>query len=315
MKNFKVLILSIFLFLGCSIVSPTKQDTKNQDKLNKSAISLDTTQKQISIADKDKITQTAIFASGIKHSLNQVTNSSLPVETALKLNDRIISIVGSPDLDELKKMTLIVDLMNSVISDEKLKGEKLLNKKDSDIISLQKEYNELKDKYDSQVVNLTENAKKIARNADEKQTTLNDMSGLWGLNAVVWGFKKFVTNSVISIVVFLVIFIILRVLSTMNPIAAAAFSIFNVIGSAFMSLIKGLTPKAAELSNLVNYKEHYKYKTTLIKIVDVVEELKRNAKIKNSDYTLSEVLKELDRVMDKEDKDFVDEILKNEKWS
>ena len=314
-KNYS-LFLGILIFLnGCALFSPsTNQNTKNQDKIAKVVQKTETTKEELAKGDQEKLTQTATFAYGVNYSLNQVTNVTPPIATALKLNGRIMSIVGSPQLDEMNKIVQIVDLLNSEVLKEKLKGQKLLSNKDDEVKELQAANNELKTKYEHQIGDLITKSKDIARNGDNAQATVNEMGGNFGLNAVWWGLKRFVFTSLTAILIFVVVFLFLRIASATNPIAAAVFSVFNVIGSGILQLIKGLTPKAVQISNLVHLDEYNKYKQTLDKVVDTIETFKLKCEAGNKQCTLGEVLEELDRVMDQKDKDCVKEILKDQKW-
>jgi hypothetical protein len=107
----------------------------------------------------------------------------------------------------------------------------------------------------------------------------------------------------------------LRILATVHPAAGAAFSIFNMIGSAVLSLVKGLTPKAFEMANFASKDTVDTYKSPLVKIVDVIQELKEKQK-ESPDrvYPLTEVLKRFDKEMDNGEKDLIDEILVEQKW-
>ena len=307
--------LSIFLFTtSCSTITPAKQETGNQKALNAQEKKAEKTLEKLEKNAENKSIQTSILAAGTQYSLSQVTNPPVEVQTAQALNERLISIVGTPHLDELQKIKLIVDLLNSEVSEERKKGEKLLSQRDQIIVLLQKEKVDLKTIYETQVSVLTDKAKEVAKTADENQATINTMSGMFGLNAVFWGLKKFFFNFLTFIVVFGVIFLILRVLSTVNPIAATAFSIFNLLGSVVLNTVKSLTPNAVNLCKLVPQSEHNKYKDTLDKIVDTVEELKRKGELLQKDILLSEVLVELDKSMNQSDKDCVEELLKNQNW-
>lgn len=314
MKHFFIILLSISLS-GCAILKGTKQESTNQDKITKAENVVDKTLVELEKNEKGKKIQTSVLAAGISYSLSQATNISVEVETALSLNERIISIVGSPHIDELKKIKLTVDLLNSAIAEERSRGEKLLNERDAQINKLQKEKANLKNKYDDQMWDIAETAKEVAKTADENKATLNQMSGMFGLNAVWWGLKKFFVSCLTWIIVFCVIFFILRILSASNPIAAGVFSIFNMIASGFISLLKGLTPKAFELSKLTHASETSSFKDTLVKVVDTIQELKQKKK-DNPDKTfeLQDILKKFDGVMDEAEKDVIEKILKEQKW-
>ena len=316
MKDKLVHILILCLILtGCAILKPTKQIDTNQSKINKEQQKIASISKEIDSNKDEKIKQSSIYAYGVSYSLGQIEQPSIEVITASKLNDRVISIVGAPDLKESERIKKTIDLLNSEIQSERLKGEKLLIEKDKEIFSLQKAQKDLEKKYEQQIENTINEAKKSAKNADEANTTLNSMSGMLGLNAIFWGLKKFLIGSLTWITVFCIVFLVLRLLSATNPIAASIFSIFNVIGSSILSVLKNLTPKAFELSNFVRSEEKTKYKNTLVKIVDAIQEFKEDIKRDpKKEYSLIEILNKLNADMDQNEKDLIDEILIEQKW-
>ena len=217
---------------------------------------------------------------------------------------------------EAERIKKIVDYLNSEIAAEKARGEKLLTEKDKEIEKLQKEKTKLEKDYDEQIDKLITQSKSVAKSADEKQTTLDSMSGFLGLNAVFWGLKKFFFTSLTWIVVFCIIFIILRIASATNPIAAAAFSIFNIIGSFIINLIKGLTPKAFDLTHFVKANDMTKYKTTLTKIINIIQAFRIKEDEKEGDnFSLNDILKDFAIEMDQSEKDVVAQILREEKWT
>ena len=312
MKKFLYPILFSFLLIGCSTaVIPGKQVSVAQDAIAKQEKKIDTTSDELVKNDKGKKIQTAVLAQGIQYSLQQVTNTSIQVETAKNLNERVISIVGSPHLDEIKRIKATIDLLNSSIEEERKKGGELLGQRDTVIDKLQKEKEELKNQYDDQLWQMTDKAKEVAKDSDEKQATIDSMGGMFGLNAVFWGLKKFFFSALTAIIIFVVIFALLRILASVHPAAGAAFSIFNMIGSGILSLIKGLTPKAFELANFTSKDKVDEYKSPLTKIVDVIQELKESPK---KSYVLTEILKRFDNEMDSHEKDLIDDILKEQKW-
>ena len=308
-------IFCCFFLLSCSTVKPTKQVDDNQKKIEKEEKKVENTIDELDKNTKQKKIQTATLAAGIQHSLMAVTNPPTEVKTAKDLNERVISIVGTPHIDELNKVKQMVDLLNSAILEERKNGEKMLAEKDAIINRLQKETSELKDQYDSQMWDMTEKAKEVAKQADANKATLDSMSGMFGLNAVFWGLKKFFVSAITGIIIFGVIFLVLRILSMVNPAAGAAFSIFNMLGSAVLSLVKGLTPKAFELANFASKDTVDEYKSPLTKIVDVIQELKeRQKESPDRVYPLVEVLKRFDKEMDSHEKDLIDQLLVELKW-
>jgi hypothetical protein len=315
MKRLLVIFMALLLS-GCfSTIRPAKQIDDNQKIIAKEEKKVENTVVEIEKNDKSKKIQTSALAQGIQYSLSLVTNPPVQVDTAKSLNERVVSIVGSPHIDEIKRIKATVDLLNSAVEEERKKGQELLAQRDEIINKLQKEKVELNEKYDEELWQLTDKAKEVAKQADQNKATLDSMSGMFGLNAVFWGVKKFFFSALTAIVIFVVVFIILRLLATVNPIAAAAFSIFDMIGSMIVSILKGLTPKAFEMSKLVSADKFDEYKSPLVKIVDVVQKFKEKAK-ENPEkvFTLNHVLDELDRDMDKPEKDLIENVLKELKW-
>jgi septal ring factor EnvC (AmiA/AmiB activator) len=314
-KFLSLIVFSLFL-IGCTTtIKPGQQVTTAQDAVAKQEKKIDQTYDDLVKNDKHKRVQTSVLAQGIQYSLQQVTNAPIQVETAKNLNERVISIVGSPHLDEIKRIKATIDLLNSSLAEERKKGEELLGQRDTVIDKLQKEKSELKDKYDDQLWQMTDKAKEVAKESDAKQATIDSMSGMFGLNAVFWGLKKFFFSCLTAIIIFVVVFALLRILASVHPAAGAAFSIFNMIGSGLLSLVKTLTPKAFELANFASKDKVDEYKSPLTKIVDVIQELKEKQK-ESPDrvYPLTEVLKRFDKEMDKPEKDLIDDILKEQKW-
>jgi len=314
-KFLSLIVFSLFL-IGCTTtIKPGQQVSTAQDAVAKQEKKIDQTYDDLVKNDKHKRVQTSVLAQGIQYSLQQVTNAPIQVETAKNLNERVISIVGSPHLDEIKRIKATIDLLNSSLAEERKKGEELLGQRDTIIDKLQKEKSELKDKYDDQLWQMTDKAKEVAKESDAKQATIDSMSGMFGLNAVFWGLKKFFFSCLTFIIVFVVVFALLRILASVHPAAGAAFSIFNMIGSGILSLVKGLTPKAFELANFASKDKVDEYKSPLTKIVDVIQELKEKQKESpDKIYPLNEVLKRFDKEMDSTEKDLIDDILKEQKW-
>jgi hypothetical protein len=315
MKRLLILFLGLLLS-GCfSTVKPSKQIDDNQKAIAKEEKKVDTTLVEIEKNEKGKRIQTSGLSVGIQHSLNQVTNAPVQVDTARKLNERVISIVGSPHIDEIKRIKATVDLLNSALVEERKKGEEMLAQRDDIINKLQKEKSDLNQKYDDQLWQLTDKAKEVAKEADQNKAVLDSMSGMFGLNAVFWGLKKFVFSALTAITIFVVIFVILRLLATVHPAAAAAFSIFNMLGSTVLSIVKTLTPKAFEISNFTSKDKVDEFKAPLVKIIDVIQELKeRQKEFPDRVYPITEALKRFDKEMDTHEKDLIDEILKEQKW-
>lgn len=316
MKRVLFLFFSMLLIAGCSsTVRPSKQISDNQNLITKQEQKIGLTLDQIEKNDKGKKVQTSALASGIQYSLQNVPNPSVEIDTAKSLNDRVLSIVGSPHIDEANRIRATVDLLNSSIAEERAKGEVLLAQRDVLISKLQKQNEALEDKYDAEMDQINIRAKEIAKQADMNKATIDTMGGMFGLNAVFWGLKRFFVSCLTWIIVFGVVFLILRLLSTVNPIAAVAFSIFDMIGSAVIGLLKQLTPKAFGLANLTSSDEYNKMKNTLVKIVDSVQELVEKKKdAPDKVFTIEDALSKFSKEMDQPEKDIVKSLLKEQKW-
>jgi len=308
-------ILSLLFLTSCATVRPAKPSTTNQDVIAKEEKKVDKTLDQIDKNEKGKKSQTSTLAQGIQHSLNQVTNPPIQVETAKSLNERVVSIVGSPNIDEMKRIKDTVDLLNSAVEEERKKGQELLNKRDEIISKLQKENTELNQKYEDQMWEMTDKTKEQAKVADANKAALDSMSGMFGLNAVIWGLKKFIFSFLTFIVVFGIIFLVLRILSTLNPAAAAAFGIFNLVGSTILSAIKALTPHAFEMLNFTTKDKVDEYKSPLTKVVDVIQELREKQKDSpDKVITLQDLLKMFDKELDSNEKSLIDDLLAELRW-
>jgi len=313
MKRVFIVFISLIL-LGCKI-PVTSQVNTAQNVLNKQERKIDLTLSDIEKVDAAKKQQTATLTAGIQHSLQQITNPTIQVDTAKALNERVVSIIGSPHLDEIKRIKATVDLLNSQVAEERKRGEELLSLRDKIIVELQKQNIQLKEKYDDQLGDLNDKAKVLAKESDSKQATIDSMGGMFGLNAVIWGLKRFVFSTLTGILIFMVVFVVLRVLSMTNPVAASIFFIFNMIGSTVIATVKALTPNAVSMSKFVEAHEYNRYKETLDIIVDTIQEyIVKEKEFPEKQYKLSEVLINLRGVMDQKHKDVIEELLVNQKW-
>ncbi len=130
-KFLSLIVFSLFL-IGCTTtIKPGQQVSTAQDAVAKQEKKIDQTYDDLVKNDKSKRVQTSVLAQGIQYSLQQVTNAPIQVETAKNLNERVISIVGSPHLDEIKRIKATIDLLNSSLAEERKKGEELLGQRDT----------------------------------------------------------------------------------------------------------------------------------------------------------------------------------------
>ena len=313
-KLVQLLIVVIFVW-GCAPIRPGQQVDNNQKRIAEAEKKVDKTTEGIDKNNAKRQDQTSTLAAGAQYSLSKVTNSSVEVDTAQKLTERILSIQGQPQLDELQKIKKTVDLLNSTLQEERVNGLKLLNERDKTIISLQKEKSELKDRYDQQMWDLAEKSKQVAKKADENLATINGMNSMFGLGAVIYGLKRFFVSCATGIIIFLALFLVLRILSMTNPVFAGIFSIFNLVGSAVIAMVRGLTPKAIELTGYVEKASSDALKESLTFVVDTVQKYKEKmVENPNATYTVKDLLADLNSEMDQKHKNVIDDILVEQKW-
>lgn len=301
MNKFFIFFLSVlFISTGCK--------TLNSDKVQKTKDTLAETRIELSKNNEEKLTTISTLAAGTDYSLHQVTNPPTQVKTAIDLNSKVINIAGNPNLDELKKIKDIVDLLNSEIESQKHKGEKLLREKDQQIIDLQVERKEIENVYETQIKGLENQATQIAKKADKLQVVVDEVNSYFGLGGIAYGVKRFVSTAVIGILIFLIIFMALRFFAATNPIAGAIFSVIEHIAGFFINLIKGIAPKALEFSNHIELPIFDRYKNTLDSMVDTIEYLKSVQKKSEKLYTFDELLTELDKNLNDSDKKLISEL-------
>jgi adenine-specific DNA methylase len=101
------------------------------------------------------------------------------------------------------------------------------------------------------------------------------------------------------------------VLSESNPIAAAIFSIFGVIGGYFVKFVKLLIPRAIEYSGNIATSAYTTTKTLLTKIIDNIQSIKDLQTKLGRDITVKELLVELDKSLDTNEKAIIDKIKKD----
>lgn len=293
MKNFLYLFILIFL---------TSCKTSNVEKVQKTKDVLANTRVEKAKNDNEKLQAVATLASGTDYSLKSVTNPPVQVRTAIDFNSRVLSISGNPNVNELNKIKQITDLLNSELEKEKEKGVKLLRQRDDEILNLQLRQKEIEDTYEAQIKGLETQASQVAKKADALQVTVDEVNSWMGLGGVMYGLKRFISIGVTGILIFLILFMVLRFLAATNPIAGAIFSIFEHIAASIISLIKGIAPRSVDFSNLTSSFEFDKYKTTLDSVVDTIENMKTIEKKSGITYTLKDLGNELDKNLNDTDK-------------
>jgi hypothetical protein len=306
MKKF-VYILPLCAVLGCAWFNPSQ---KNTAKITKAEQKIEQVATKLDKNEENKKTQVAALMAGAQRSLNQISNDITEVKTAQSLNERVISIVGSPKIDDLQRINLTVDLLNSVVAEERAKGEKLLKQRDSVIATLQNQNDILHNQHNIEVEKLNSLARDIAKEADKSAGIVGQVNSYFGLGGVFYGFKRFISAGLIFIVIFLVLFFILRLAASSNPIAAAIFSVFDVICSWFINFIKLLAPKAKNLANLIDVKIHDEYKDVLYKIIKGVQDFKDSPQ-SDGVWDIKELNDNLSSILNDKEKAIIENIKKD----
>jgi hypothetical protein len=261
--------------------------------------------------DKVKMEQVAVLASGTDYALNKVTNKEPSVSVAQDINKRVVSLAGTPNLNAEKEMWKTVDQLTSELAKEREKGVKNLEKKDKEISSLQTESKTLEASKDAEISKYIKLANDTALKADGYKSSLDEMDSWFGLGAVFYGVKKLVVSGLWFIGIGGLIFLVLRFASMSNPIAASIFSVFEHMVSWVIHTISALFPKALSMAGNVS-KEIYDQSSVLLKkIVDGIQNIKELEKKTGKDITLKELLAELDKSFDQQERDMVAKIKKD----
>ena len=217
-------------------------------------------------ADK-KIYQVQDLSFGTGYALSTATNTEPAIEVAKELNSRVETIVGLPALDQQKA---IMEMVGNLVSNN-IAGQYELKQKDKVIAAIQSEEKLLLAKKDKELDKALELSKSIALQNDSTKAQLDQMNSFMGLGAVWYGLKHFVTRLLWWITGLGVLFFILRLLSSLNPIASAVFGIFEAIGASIIHAIGLIVPRA--ISQVKSIEE-----ATLEKVVDSIQYAKEISK-------------------------------------
>jgi len=301
-------LICMVMLAGCGTIVPDNKNN-NQKAIQNRENAVEVAKEKLANNSDKKISEIATMAHGVDYSLSKVpaTNTTHEVTTAKEINQRVISIAGSPKVDELARIKLMVDLLNSEIAKERERGTKLLQQKDVEILYVQTKSDALDVNLNKKIGELASTAKKQAEIADDNKVIIDSVNQYFGLGAVFYGVKRFITSCIVGILIFGVIFLVLRLLAASNPIAATVFSVFNIIGAAVIHIIKGVAPKSLNFSGFSASVELEKYKTTLSKLIVSIEEIRAMADA-GKPITVADLLQHFDTELDRSDKDLIKEL-------
>jgi hypothetical protein len=279
------------------------------------AAPIDNTEKQLNDIKDKRLTSIGAWSDGVEYSLNKVTNQEPAVVIAQEVNSKVQTLANKPTLKEQEEIFKLIDsLLTNAIE-----GKKLLAEKNEEIIKLQTSVSDLSIKHETAVRDYRSIAEASARQNDAYKATIQEMDAGWGLAAIWYGIKKLVSRIALTLGILAVLFIVLRALSTTNPIAASIFAIFNQVGSWIINALKGIFPKAASISGLVPHSDYKGYKDTLSKIVDAIETVKsKESLLKKTGSTtcisMDDLSTELSKLFTPEDADRVTNAKKDLLW-
>jgi len=290
--------LLIMGLCGCSTVKGIFGKSASKESVARAEITMvDTATSKINTKKLDIIGE---YSYGIK----LVTNAPPAV---IDLNERIGSLANQPTIEAMKEMEKLVSQLIT-------NNNNLLLKKDKQITELQKNQIKLNLEKETAVNKYIELAGETAMKSDTLQSSLNQMNQWGGLGAIWYGLKRLVVRLAWGLGIFSVIFIILRVASMSNPMAASVFSIFSKIGSWFIGMIEFIVPKAAEMAGQTATAVFNAYKSTLTKVVDAIQMARERAKAAGKEPNINDVLDEVAKSMNTDEKAIVSELKKALNW-
>lgn len=306
-----IAILGIILLTSCAVLTNKGKAAKAEEAGRARIANVDAA---INSNLADKMDAIASLAYGTDYALSKVNEPPREVQVARDMNQRVVSLAGSPTVDKMKEMQETIDKLTSMLATERDEGKVKLSEKDAEISLLQSQTKALTAAKDAEVRKYMTAAQEAAAAADAYKTELDKMNSWMGLGAVWYGLKRFIVRSMWILGIGGILFIILRLVSYSNPVAASIFSLFSTIASWFIRGIEFLVPKAVETAGHVSGAIFNSYKSTLWKIVDGVQIVKERAKASGKQPSIDEMLDEVAKSMNDEEKKVVDEIKKALHW-
>lgn len=304
--------LSILMIVGCSSLL-----NSNQGIFGKSQIQSDKVESKIRIienrqstSNEDKLSHIGAWSKGgVEHSLDKITNN-IPDEVvvAKEMNSRIEALAGKPDFKEVELIKGIVDDLLSQVERTRINGEKALAQKDKEISKMQEDDKKLNSLREDEIANALSQANINAKVADQYKATLSQMDSYFGLGAVFYGFKKFFISSMWTLGIICIVFLILRLLASSNPIAGALFNIFEQIGSWIIHTVALILPKALSIAGNVSVEAYNTTKGALKSVVDSIETAKLQADGTGKAPSLKGVLDNANITMTQDDKAIIEKI-------
>ncbi len=233
-------LLSVcIIFTGCSTIKNLFHG-KATDKVEKQTAKIEKIEDKVEQVNRNKVAEVSELSYGVGYSLNKSTNNEPAISVAKELNLRVESLAGLPSFKQQKAM---IDLVENLISNN-IQGKIELKNKDAQLTAIQVEESLLMKQRDIEIDKALTLSKKVAMEDDKNKSQLDKYTSWFGLGAIFMGFKQLFITGIWFIVIFGVIFLILRLAAASNPICGILFSIFNTIGAMIIHGVQLLAPKA-----------------------------------------------------------------------
>lgn len=312
-KCFLPVLMCLFLVIltSCAIFTQKGKSSKIEEKGRARIVNVE---HEIASNVSEKLEAIAGLAYGTEYSLGKINDPPREVTVARDMNKRIVALAGTPTLEAMKEMQETIDKLTSMLALERDEGAKRMEEKDSQINLLQSRAKALEVAKNAEIQKYMVVAQEAAANADAYKSALDDYKGWFGLKAVGKGLWQFLKSSMWILGIGSILFIILRIASFSNPIAASIFSIFTTIASWVINIITTLVPKAVEAAGNTSNAIFNVYKSTLWKVVDGIQSVQDRAKSSGKTPDVNEVLDEVAKSMNSNEKAIVDEIKKSLNW-
>lgn len=306
-----ILGLSLLVLTSCAIFTTKGRAGKAEETSRARIVNVEG---QIVANTTEKLDTIAGLAYGTDYALSKVNDPPREVVVARDINQRVVSLAGSPTVEKMKEMQETIDKLVSMLATERDEGKARLNEKDEAISALQTQTKLLSSAKDSEIRKYMLTAQEAAASADAYKSALQEYQGWFGLKAVFKGLWQFLKSSMWILGIGSILFLVLRMVAMSNPIAASVFSIFNIIGSWAVNAIKLLVPKAVEMAGHTANGVFNIYKSTMWKLVDGIQIIKDRAAAKGQAPNLNEVLDEVSKSMNTDEKAIIEEIKKALNW-
>lgn len=303
MKNFILIIVLSLAIVGCGTLTG-----KNQGVLGKASKAEDKQKAKVEMVDAsinvvatEKLDHIGQLSSGTDYALTKATNQEPAVQVAKEINERVISLANKPTIEQVKEIQAMVD----GLMENNKKAIKALNEKDEIISALMDEEKVLFKKKDLEIKKYMQVASDNASLADQYKATLQEMDSFFGLGAVKYGITKFIKSAMWFMIGFGVLFIVLRIFASSNPIVGAIFSVFESILGAFIKAIAFLAPKAINFAGLIAQKTYDTTAETLSKVVNTIEQARTVEKSTGQVVSQSSLKTALSQTMDETHKNVI----------